>query len=64
MKIIFWLSLFGILYTYAGYPLAMWLLARLRPSGWKTAPVTPSVSIVLAVHNGIALSAAQDSTSA
>ena len=29
MKIIFWLSLIGILYTYAGYPLAMWVLARL-----------------------------------
>ena len=45
----------GILYTYAGYPVVMCLLARLRPRPWKVAPIRPSVSIVLAVHNGIAL---------
>ncbi len=55
MKIIFWISLTVILYTYAGYPIAMWMLARLRPRSWKFAPITPSVSVVLAVHNGIAL---------
>jgi cellulose synthase/poly-beta-1,6-N-acetylglucosamine synthase-like glycosyltransferase len=55
VKIIFWLSLIGILYTYAGYPLAMWVLARLRPRPWKFAPINPSVSVVLAVHNGVAL---------
>jgi len=55
MKLVFWLSLSGILYTYAGYPVLMWLLARLRPRPWKAAPITPSVSIVLAVHNGVAL---------
>jgi cellulose synthase/poly-beta-1,6-N-acetylglucosamine synthase-like glycosyltransferase len=55
VKIVFWLSLLGILYTYVGYPVAMWMLARLRPRPWKTAPITPSVSIVLAVHNGIDL---------
>lgn len=54
MKTVFWLSLVGILYTYAGYPIAMWMLARLRPRPWKVAPITPSVSIVLAVHNGVA----------
>jgi glycosyltransferase involved in cell wall biosynthesis len=53
VKIIFWLSLIGILYTYAGYPCAMWILARLRPRRWKAAPINPSVSIVLAVHNGL-----------
>jgi cellulose synthase/poly-beta-1,6-N-acetylglucosamine synthase-like glycosyltransferase len=55
VKIVFWLSLIGVLYTYAGYPLLMWALARLRPQPWKTGPITPSVSIVLAVHNGAAL---------
>ena len=55
MKIVFWLSLASILYTYAGYPVIMWMLARLRPRRWKVAPMTPSVSIVLAVHNGAAL---------
>ena len=55
MSILFWLSLTGILYTYVGYPVAMWMLSRLRPRSWKAAPITPSVSIVLAVHNGAAL---------
>ena len=55
MKIVFWLSLIGILYTYAGYPAAMWVLSRLRPRPWKFAPINPSVSVVLAVHNGVAL---------
>jgi cellulose synthase/poly-beta-1,6-N-acetylglucosamine synthase-like glycosyltransferase len=55
VKPLFWLSLIGILYTYAGYPAVMWILSRLRPLPWKTAPINPSVSVVLAVHNGIAL---------
>jgi glycosyltransferase involved in cell wall biosynthesis len=45
----------GILYTYLGYPVLIWMLAHLRPRPWKTSAVSPSVSIVLAVHNGVAL---------
>lgn len=55
MRIIFWLSLAGILYTYLGYPLVMWLFSRLRPWPWTVNSISPSVSIVLAVHNGAAL---------
>ncbi len=55
MRFIFWLSLAGILYCYLGYPLAIWLLAHLLRRPRKTAPITPSVSIVLAVHNGVSL---------
>ena len=55
MKILFWTSLIGVLYTYAGYPVVMALLSRLRPWSSKSARITPSVSIVLAVHNGAAL---------
>ena len=53
MKIVFWISLAGIFYTYCGYPLAMWVLAKLRPRIPKSAPINPSVSVVVAVHNGI-----------
>jgi len=53
VRIVFWLALAGILYTYAGYPLLIWLLARLGPRRWKRAPITPTVDIVLAVHNGM-----------
>ncbi|MGH9607969.1 MAG: glycosyltransferase family 2 protein [Terracidiphilus sp.] len=55
MRPILWLSVIGILYTYVGYPLLIWLLARLHPRRWAAAPVTPSVSVVLAVHNGVSL---------
>ena len=53
MRIIFWLSLAGILYTYAGYPIVMWMLSRLRPKPWAVSAIFPSVSIVIAVHNGV-----------
>ena len=52
MKLVFWLSLSGILYTYLGYPAWIWILSLLRPNNWRSADLTPSVSIVLAVHNG------------
>ncbi len=55
MKIVFWLSLLGISYAYVGYPLIMWALARFRPKPWQAGPITPSVSFVLAVHNGVTL---------
>lgn len=55
MRLILCISLIGILYTYVGYPALIWMLARLRPRPWSAAPITPGVSIVLAVHNGAAL---------
>ncbi len=55
MKIIFWLSVAGIVYAYAGYPIAIWILARLRPRHWKAESIGPGVSVVLAVHNGAAM---------
>jgi len=55
MKVVLWLSFAGIIYAYAGYPLLMGLLSLLRPQRCKIASISPSVSIVLAVHNGIAL---------
>ena len=55
MRFVFWLSLLGVSYTYLGYPVLIWLLARLRPLPWTSRPISPSVSIVMAVHNGAAL---------
>ncbi|MGA9070783.1 MAG: glycosyltransferase family 2 protein [Terracidiphilus sp.] len=52
MRFVFWLSLLGVVYTYLGYPLFIWLLARVRPQPWISHPIGPSVSVVLAVHNG------------
>jgi len=55
VRILFWMSLIGILYTYLGYPALIWMLAWLRPRPWTSGPIFPSVSVVLAVHNGAAL---------
>ncbi len=52
MKWIFWLSLAGVLYTYAGYPFLIWMLATMRPRRWAVGAIQPTVSIVLPVHNG------------
>ncbi|HEX2835404.1 MAG TPA: glycosyltransferase family 2 protein [Thermoanaerobaculia bacterium] len=40
-----------VAYVYAGYPLMIWLLARLWPRQVAKADVTPSISIVIAVYN-------------
>jgi cellulose synthase/poly-beta-1,6-N-acetylglucosamine synthase-like glycosyltransferase len=38
-------------YLYAGYPALVWALARLRPRAVRSAPVTPSVSLVVPAYN-------------
>jgi biofilm PGA synthesis N-glycosyltransferase PgaC len=55
VRSLWWASLGFVLYTYAGYPLIMALLARFRPRTWQRAHVQASVSIVMAVHNGAAM---------
>jgi cellulose synthase/poly-beta-1,6-N-acetylglucosamine synthase-like glycosyltransferase len=51
----FWGATGLILYTYAGYPIWIYLLGRWRPRPWRQKPMVPTVSIVMAVHNGEAL---------
>ncbi len=53
MKIVFVLSLAAILYTYLGYPTVIWALSRLRAKQRLVTEVKSSVSVVLAVHNGV-----------
>jgi poly-beta-1,6-N-acetyl-D-glucosamine synthase len=55
VRFIFWFSLAGVLYTYLGYPVVLWVAAKIRPRPWKVAEIHPGVSVVLAVHNGLAL---------
>ena len=50
-KYLFWISIAVLLYTYIGYPVAIWLLARLRNLRVSKAPIAPRVSVVLACHN-------------
>lgn len=48
---IFWTSVLLLAYAWAGYPLLLRLLARLRPAPIRRAPIEPMVSIVLPVHD-------------
>ncbi len=48
---LFWGSLGALAWTHAGYPLAMTLLARVRPRPVRKADQTPSVALVVSAHN-------------
>jgi glycosyltransferase involved in cell wall biosynthesis len=47
----FWGSLGALAWTHAGYPLAMGVLARIRPRPVHKAEQTPSVALVISAHN-------------
>ena len=53
MEALFWLSIFGVLYPYFGYPLVLTLLARIvrRKPAPREARVLPSVTMIVPVHN-------------
>ncbi|HKY05220.1 MAG TPA: glycosyltransferase family 2 protein [Blastocatellia bacterium] len=48
---LFWLSIAAILYTYAGYPLVIWAVGRIRSRRVNKSEITPRVSVVIACHN-------------
>jgi poly-beta-1,6-N-acetyl-D-glucosamine synthase len=52
-SILYWSSLGLVGYTYAGYPLAIHLLARARPRPARSAPIEPTVTVVLAAHDEV-----------
>ena len=47
----YWGSLGALAWTHAGYPIAMGVLARLRPRPLHKADETPSVALVVSAHN-------------
>jgi cellulose synthase/poly-beta-1,6-N-acetylglucosamine synthase-like glycosyltransferase len=51
MKWVFWVSFLFTLYTYGGYPAWLYLRSRWKPLRVRYAPILPSVSFVMAVHN-------------
>lgn len=52
MRFVFWLSMGFIVCTYAGYPGWLYFRARFRARPVRPAPITPDVSIIMAVYNG------------
>lgn len=55
MEALFWLSVFGVLYPYLGYPSVLWVLGhfmgRQRQNESGDAPYYPSVSMIIPVCN-------------
>jgi biofilm PGA synthesis N-glycosyltransferase PgaC len=59
IEAIFWLAITGLVYTFAGYPAFVSLLARVRPRPVRRARVRPTVSVLIAAHNEAASIAAR-----
>ena len=51
MILAFWLLISLTLYCYFGYPLLLWLMARLRPNPVQKGSFEPKISVVLSVWN-------------
>lgn len=52
MEILFWIALVLLGYTYAGYPVIAWLLARVRPRVVLRRDQQPSVTLIIVARNG------------
>ena len=50
-EILFWASACALLYAYAGYPVLVWAVARLRPRPVRRGAVEPTVSVVITAYN-------------
>jgi len=51
MKVLLWMSLAAILWPHIGYPIFLYVLARLRPSSARQEDIEPTVSVIIAAHN-------------
>ena len=51
MKWVFWISLSFLAYTYAGYPLWLWLRAQLRPWPSMRGPIERGVTVIMVVRS-------------
>ena len=50
-EIIFWIAVVAIVYTYAGYPLLLMLLSKLRGKPVRRSDSTPPVTVIIAAYN-------------
>jgi cellulose synthase/poly-beta-1,6-N-acetylglucosamine synthase-like glycosyltransferase len=55
MKAAFWISIGIVFYAYVGYPLVMWAFSRWMKRRSTAAEIAPTVSVILAVRNGMTL---------
>ena len=51
LKAVFWLSLGALVWTHLLYPMAAVALARVRSRAVRTAPIEPTVTVIVAAYN-------------
>jgi len=51
LEIVFWLSAAALLYTYAGYPLLLFIVSIFRPLTVRAGDYQPTVSIIITAYN-------------
>ena len=51
VEIAFWLSAAALVYTYAGYPLLLVIVSRLRPREVAHGAFEPAVSVIVTAYN-------------
>ena len=51
LSLLLWLSLAGLFYIYAGYPLLVWLAGKLRPRNLESAASDGMLSVVIVGYN-------------
>jgi glycosyltransferase involved in cell wall biosynthesis len=51
MLVLFWSTVLFLFYTFAGYPLVLWMVSRFRSRPHHRAAIVPSVSVIIAAHN-------------
>ncbi|MBI5305262.1 MAG: glycosyltransferase family 2 protein [Chloroflexi bacterium] len=59
LAFVLWLSVGEVVYAYAGYPILLTLLARVRRRPLQRQPITPPVSLIIAAYNEEAVIAAK-----
>jgi cellulose synthase/poly-beta-1,6-N-acetylglucosamine synthase-like glycosyltransferase len=52
LELAFWGSALLLAHVFAGYPVCMWLMAALAPQPVRKQDIAPTVTVVIAVHDG------------
>jgi glycosyltransferase involved in cell wall biosynthesis len=52
---LFWISAVFLGYTFFGYPLLLFLISPIRRMAHRRAPIFPTVSLIVPVHNGASI---------
>src|SRR5436190_4653257 len=51
VEVVFWLSALALFYTFAGYPLLLFVISHLRPARVRRAQITPAVTLIITAYN-------------